>query len=452
MMIRRHIFQNTMHHNYTYMKGGSDAHSSQWSSDTEYQKKKVQMANKQRAKFAAFRQPLKLPPIKHLQVSRVKFQSENMNRIRELKSQMTELQQKLTEVKEENKLLKRIEHQNTAALQYFLYSEDSITQILARHEKETRVLQRLLRDTRASRDALAKKLELTERELLCTKDKLHHLQQLNEDRNLLERETLTNRLAKATAELEKKDKRIQELERMLELREAAFNRQLTTEQKKVKEVTEIAIDLREEVSILNRKVESQEKELNIQNIYDFRLQRGTYRRGGKSKMIQTDEVIQKPTKDAALQCSDTEQSTTTVGEPVEEPEKEPEEEPAEEPVEEPAEEQVEEPSEEVLEEPVEELIPVAEPEAPPIVSVEETESETESDDDFTEFGELEESQETTEEPSEEPESHDLDLGMECGDKLKKFKTLKIRNGPRHIYTFTQVIENLHNGLPAFYVP
>lgn len=44
--------------------------------------------------------------------------------------------------------------------------------------------------------------------MLHTREALQHLQLLSQDHNLLEREELTLRLAKASAELEEKDKKI----------------------------------------------------------------------------------------------------------------------------------------------------------------------------------------------------------------------------------------------------
>lgn len=82
------------------------------------------------------------------------------------------------------------------------------SQILTKHNNEARVLQGLLRETRSCRDNLARQLQATENKLLSTKASLQHLQLLSQDRSLLEREELTLRLTRATAELGEKGKRI----------------------------------------------------------------------------------------------------------------------------------------------------------------------------------------------------------------------------------------------------
>ncbi|TNN69772.1 Lebercilin-like protein [Liparis tanakae] len=155
------------------------------------------------------RHVLKLPPIiKHLPVSEPRIPSADLNCIRELKSQVWDLQQQLSEARTENKLLKRLQHRHTVALQHFQDSEGSVSEILTSHRNEARVLQGTLHETRTCRDNLSRQLQTTENKLLSIKDRYLHLQLLSQDHSLLEREDLTSRLCRASAELEHKDKRI----------------------------------------------------------------------------------------------------------------------------------------------------------------------------------------------------------------------------------------------------
>ncbi|KAM4742713.1 lebercilin-like protein [Anableps anableps] len=152
---------------------------------------------------------LKLPPIRPPQGSKPRNQSANMNLIWALKSQVWDLQQQLSEARTENKLLKKAQHRHMVAQQHFRDPEETIKQISAKHNNETKALQYLLRETRVCRDNLARQLQATERKLLNTKDTLQHLQQLSQDQSLLEREELTLRLARVTTQLEDKNMRIQ---------------------------------------------------------------------------------------------------------------------------------------------------------------------------------------------------------------------------------------------------
>lgn len=73
--------------------------------------------------YAASIQVVKLPSIKPLQAS-------ESNCIRDLKNQVWDLQQQLSKAWTENKLLKRIQHRHTVALQHFQDSEGSLSQVL----------------------------------------------------------------------------------------------------------------------------------------------------------------------------------------------------------------------------------------------------------------------------------------------------------------------------------
>lgn len=90
--------------------------------------KKAQGPHKHKTNYTANRYTLKLPQIKPLQVSEVGIQPADLN-CRELKSQVWDLQQQLSEARTENKLLKRVQHRHTVALQHFENSEGSISQV-----------------------------------------------------------------------------------------------------------------------------------------------------------------------------------------------------------------------------------------------------------------------------------------------------------------------------------
>ncbi|XP_075330366.1 uncharacterized protein LOC142388705 [Odontesthes bonariensis] len=219
--------------------------------------KKGQGSNKQKTNH----QILRLPPVKPLQGSKPRAQSATMNCIRQLRSQVWDLQQQLSEAKTENKLLKTVQHRHTVALQHFQDSESSVSQILAKHDNETRALKGLLRDTRMCRDNLSRQLQATEIKLLNTRATLQHLQLLSQDQSLLEREELALRLAKATAELEEKNRRMQDMERNLELSQASFKRQMVTEQRKVREARKTACYLQEHIYQLTRGIQSCNKQV-----------------------------------------------------------------------------------------------------------------------------------------------------------------------------------------------
>ncbi|KAI4815871.1 hypothetical protein KUCAC02_005998 [Chaenocephalus aceratus] len=246
---------------------------------------------KQKTNQNANRHVLKLPPIKTAQVLQPRIQSASSTCIRDLKSRVVDLQQQLSAAGTETRLLKSLLHRHTVALQHFQDSESSISQILAKHSNETRVLQQLLSETRACRDSLARQLQSTEINLRSTKASLQHLQLLSQDHSLLPREELSLRLDRASAQLESKDRRIQDLEKNLELSQASFNRQIFAEQRKINEAKKITGYLQEQIYHLNKEIQDRERELETHNIYSQRFLKGSPKKGSKSKMVQTDPLV-----------------------------------------------------------------------------------------------------------------------------------------------------------------
>ncbi|XP_031716758.1 lebercilin-like protein [Anarrhichthys ocellatus] len=253
--------------------------------------KKAEGPNKQKTDHTASHHLPKLPPIKPLQVSKPGIPSADLNRIKDLKSQVWDLQQQLSEARTENKLLRRLQHRHTVALQHFQDSEGCLSQILENHSNKARVLQGSLRETRACRDNLARQLKTTEKKLLSTKASVQHLQLLNEDHRLLEREELTFRLTQASAELEGKDKRILDLEKNLELCRSSFNRQIVTEQRKISKARKMSCYLQEQIYQLNKEIQDRERELETHNIYSHRFLKPPSKKVTESKMVQTDGLV-----------------------------------------------------------------------------------------------------------------------------------------------------------------
>ncbi|KAM3615626.1 uncharacterized protein V6R79_005286 [Siganus canaliculatus] len=218
--------------------------------------KKAQKPQRQKSNHDVNNKVLKLPLIKPLQVSRTSIQSaNNSDRTRVLQNQVRNLQQQLNEARSENKLLQRLQRRHMVALQHFQDSEGSLGQILTKHENETRVLQRLLRESRICRDSLTRQLQTSENTLQRTKASLQHLQELCKDHNLLQREELTLLLSKATKELQGKDKRIVQLESNLHFCEVSFNRQIATEKRKVNEAKKESSDLQQEINQLRKEIQ-----------------------------------------------------------------------------------------------------------------------------------------------------------------------------------------------------
>ncbi|XP_047450016.1 lebercilin-like protein [Mugil cephalus] len=384
---------------------------------------KAQGPHKQKTKHTVNCHIMKLPPIKQaLQGSKPRASSAGRNRNKELKSQVRDLQQQLNEARTENKLLKRLQYRHTMALQHFQDSEGSISQILTKHNNETRVLQRLLRETCSCRDILARQLRATENKLLNTKATLQRLQMLSQDRSLLEREELTLRLAEATAQLEEKDRRILDMEKNFELCQASFNRQVVTEQRKSNEAKKISFYLQEEINQLTKEIQDRERDLEKHNIYSHRFLKRSNKKAREHKQVQTEGIVLPPTVTASV---------------LEMQEKQ--------------EEQQESPVNMCCYSPVHESTVIENPERKDFTNVtleencqEDVEICAESSDCAKE--ESSEAAQVLEEKQETQHETEIPSILEkCLNVVEHHKLSKIRRN----YTFKQATENLHNGRPAY---
>ncbi|XP_062329754.1 lebercilin-like protein isoform X3 [Osmerus eperlanus] len=235
------------------------------------------------------------PPIKPQDGLKQRIRSAHTHRIKELTNQVWALQQQLAGAATENRLLRQLQGRHTAALQRFQDAQSDLPQVLQNHSCETRSLQELLRKARMRRNSFARRLRATEDELLRTGDALRRLRLLSQDQSLGERNELTQRLALATADLEGKTRRMQDLERNLELSHASFNRQIASEMRKTNEARQLSEYLKEQICQLTQKIKERERELEINNIYSHRFPKGLNGKCLKeSKLVQTDAVSALP--------------------------------------------------------------------------------------------------------------------------------------------------------------
>ncbi|XP_019720419.1 lebercilin-like [Hippocampus comes] len=236
---------------------------------------------------------LKLPPINS--ATKTRIHSSYSNSINELKNQNYDLKLQLVEVKTETKLLKKVQHRHTVALQQFQDSEEGVSEVLNQNDGEVRDLQKLLCGTRTCRNNLAWKLQVTEKELTNVKDRIHQLQQrVIKEQALPAKDELSRKLNEVSVELQEKDKRINDLERCNKLLRGSLNRQAATEHKKINTARKTSFCLQTQVYELSKETRDIKRELEIHNIYAFRLQNQPKKKGKQNKMVQTEVVVSTP--------------------------------------------------------------------------------------------------------------------------------------------------------------
>ncbi|NWI85277.1 LCA5 protein, partial [Pitta sordida] len=210
-------------------------------------------------------------PAKDIDLVTKRVLSARLLKINELRNELTELHIKLDELQKENRALKRLQHRQEKALNKFEDTENEISQLLARHNNEIRILRERLRKSQERERATERRLKDSEDELYRTKTVLQKLKKLSADKHLAERDDLAKKLAHAESRLEDREKRVKDLERNLELSGSSFQRELQSKKKKLYEAQEENRVLQEELHQLHQKLKEKERELEAKNIYANRM-------------------------------------------------------------------------------------------------------------------------------------------------------------------------------------
>ncbi|NXD68472.1 LCA5 protein, partial [Eolophus roseicapillus] len=205
-------------------------------------------------------------PAKDIDLVTKRVLSARLLKINELRNELTELHIKLDELQKENRALKRLQHRQEKALNKFEDTENEISQLLARHNNEIRILRERLRKSQERERATERRLKDSEDELYRTKTALQKLKKLSADKHLAERDDLAKKLAYAESRVEDSEKRIKDLEKNLELSGSSFQRELQSKKKKISEAQEI-----NRCYIFLFHSQEKERELEAKNIYANRM-------------------------------------------------------------------------------------------------------------------------------------------------------------------------------------
>ncbi|XP_045857569.1 lebercilin-like protein [Meles meles] len=216
--------------------------------------------------------------------------SARLHKIKELKNEVGDIHRKLEVTVLENQFLKQLQLRHLKAIGKYENSQNNLPQIMAKHQNEVKNLRQLLRKSQEKERSASRKLREADSELLKTKDALQALQKLSEDKNLAEREELTQRLSVLTTKTEANDKKIQSLEKQLRLNNRAFNRQLAIETRKTVAAQAATKTLQMELKHLQQKLKEKDRELEIRNIYTSRILKNLHDKEDYPKVSSTKSV------------------------------------------------------------------------------------------------------------------------------------------------------------------
>ncbi|XP_041066790.1 lebercilin-like protein [Carcharodon carcharias] len=199
--------------------------------------------------------------------------SARLHKTKELKNEVCDLQRELENARLENRLLRQLQYRHMKALVMFENEQNNLPQLLVRHEGEVRMLKEMLRKSKEQDRNVSKQLKEAESELWKTKNSLVKLKVLCDKKNLGERDELTWKLTNLTKQLELDQQRIQDLEKILELKGKSFNHQLAAEHRKTQEALDLIKKLELEQRTLNQMLTEKERQLGVKNIYANRMLR-----------------------------------------------------------------------------------------------------------------------------------------------------------------------------------
>ncbi|XP_052529770.1 lebercilin-like protein isoform X3 [Tympanuchus pallidicinctus] len=152
--------------------------------------------------------------------------SARLHKIKELKNEIFDLQRKLEASNLENQVLKRLWYRHSKAIGGYENSESVLPDLLTRHYSEVSTLRKHLRMSQEEERRASRRLRKVEVELLKAKDDLQALYKLSEDKTLAEKEELYHRLSVLAEKMEVNNKRIQEKDRQLYIKNIYANRLL----------------------------------------------------------------------------------------------------------------------------------------------------------------------------------------------------------------------------------
>uniref|UniRef100_A0A336LKR4 CSON010102 protein n=1 Tax=Culicoides sonorensis TaxID=179676 RepID=A0A336LKR4_CULSO len=182
--------------------------------------------------------------------------SAKMLRVKQLQNQLNDARQHIAELTTENRLLKAIHKRQDSALSKYEKSNADLPQLLNSHAEELRVWQTKARNLKHQNKDLTEKVKQKDAILLSLSDQNKHLMQLNKDRNLEERERLTERVKDLEQRLHDKDNDVKLLARRLQLEIKGFKTQLQHENQKYRECYGKLERAHGEISRLNNLLES----------------------------------------------------------------------------------------------------------------------------------------------------------------------------------------------------
>uniref|UniRef100_A0A1I8M498 Lebercilin domain-containing protein n=1 Tax=Musca domestica TaxID=7370 RepID=A0A1I8M498_MUSDO len=216
-------------------------------------------------KNGCMRQPALIPATNEV---RQRVLSARRLRIKTYQNQLANAQQTIAELAHENRILRTLHKRQDSALSKYESTNAELPQLLHSHAEELRMWQTKYRNLQAVNKDLEQRLKQKESIILSLSDQNKYYIQLNKDKNLEDRQKLTEKLQSLETRLQEKDNDLKMMARKMQLESKQAKQQLLAEQRKTKEVLMKLEKARLELSGF-RKLE----ELQLQDKFNMNIPR-----------------------------------------------------------------------------------------------------------------------------------------------------------------------------------
>ncbi|XP_023301150.2 lebercilin-like protein [Lucilia cuprina] len=254
------------------------SNSSKGSANIIYRRKPAANANNK----SGTRQPAIIPATNEV---RQRVLSARRLRMKTYQNQLADAQQTIAELAHENRILRTLHKRQDSALSKYESTNAELPQLLHSHAEELRVWQTKYRNLQAVNKELEHKLKQKEAVILSLSDQNKYYIQLNKDKNLEDRQRLSEKLQMLETRLQEKDNDMKMMARKMQLEAKQAKQQLQTEQKKNKDILMKLEKARLELSGY-RKLE----ELQLQEKFNLNLRRN---KGGNYESLKDEKEIDK---------------------------------------------------------------------------------------------------------------------------------------------------------------
>nr|XP_014088784.2 lebercilin [Bactrocera oleae] len=156
-------------------------------------------------------------------------------RMKTFQNQLVDAQQTIADLAHENRILRTLHKRQDSALAKYESTNAELPKLLHSHAEELRVWQAKYRNLQQLNKELEHKLKTKESIILTLSDQNKYYSQLNKDRNLEERQRLSEKLEKLETRLQEKDSDMKLLARRVQIETKNFKQQLLAEQKRTKD-------------------------------------------------------------------------------------------------------------------------------------------------------------------------------------------------------------------------